>query len=114
MASCVLTNFFSQFQSEANRTKKKNREDLGIELYGVQQELARNQMMLEQNHDEFSAMKQLYTSAQNNLTETRDMYRNLQSVSAAERKKGLSKYLKLIEIEKPLFSLVLLNLCYVT
>ena len=44
---------------EACKNKKKEREDVGVELYGVQQELARHQMMLEKQHDEFAQKNQV-------------------------------------------------------
>ena len=43
---------------EALKNRKKEREDLGVDLYGVQQELARFQMMLEKHHDEYSNLNQ--------------------------------------------------------
>ncbi|KAK3733202.1 hypothetical protein QZH41_019682 [Actinostola sp. cb2023] len=40
--------------TESLKTKKKDREELGVQLYGVQQELARQQMLLEKEHDFFN------------------------------------------------------------
>lgn len=75
-------------QLEAVKNFKKMREDVGVELYGVQQELARHQMLLEQHHDQFSGSKQSNTAAQTQLTDIRQMYRSLQTNVTGERKKG--------------------------
>ena len=40
------------------KARKADREDLGVQLYGVQQELARNQMAVETVHDEYAEKKQ--------------------------------------------------------
>ena len=39
-----MISYFCILQDESLRVKKKEREDLGVELYGVQQELARYQV----------------------------------------------------------------------
>ena len=37
---------------------KKEREDAGVELYGLQQELAKHQMLLEKEHDKYNDTNQ--------------------------------------------------------
>ena len=69
--------------------KKNDRENLGVELYGVQQELARHQMMLEKNHDEHSNLAQDRGTTEQKLVEIRDMYKAKQSNVNEERKKGM-------------------------
>ena len=68
--------------------KKKDRENLGVELYGVQQELARHQMVLEKNHDDHAACKQDRSQTEQRLNDVRRMYRERQTGVNSERKKG--------------------------
>ncbi|XP_046379305.2 coiled-coil domain-containing protein 40-like isoform X2 [Haliotis rufescens] len=70
------------------RSKKRNREDLGVELYGVQQELARYQMMLEQNHDEYSTLNQDRQHEEQQLDEVRSLYKDNQLAVNKEKKRG--------------------------
>ncbi|CAH1795383.1 unnamed protein product, partial [Owenia fusiformis] len=74
--------------TEGLRTKQKVREDLGVELYGVQQELARHQMILEKNHDEFAAIQQARDQTEAELEEMRRLYKSQQLNVNKERKKG--------------------------
>lgn len=73
------------------KNRKKEREDLGVDLYGIQQELARFQMMLEKRHDEFSEVTQVRSQEEQQLEEVRNMYKDLQYNVNMEKKK--SKYL---------------------
>ncbi|CAF0999398.1 unnamed protein product [Brachionus calyciflorus] len=57
---------------------KKEREDLGVELYGLQQELAKNQMFLEKEHDNYNDTSQNRKLVEQDLDETRDAYRKFQ------------------------------------
>ena len=59
--------------------RSKEREDLGVELYGVQQELARHQMMLENKHDHYSTEKQNRLTAEQELADTRSNYKKTQT-----------------------------------
>ncbi|XP_060084117.1 coiled-coil domain-containing protein 40-like [Ylistrum balloti] len=72
---------------EALRNRKKEREDLGVELYGVQQELARYQMMLEKNHDEYSQLAQARIQEEQQLQDVRSMYKDSQTTVNKEKKK---------------------------
>ena len=67
---------------------RKEREDLGVELYGIQQELARYQMMLEKKHDDYSVVTQDRQQEEKQLEDVRDLYKNLQFTSNIEKKKG--------------------------
>lgn len=71
------------------RTRKKEREDLGVELYGIQQELARFQMMLEKRHDEFSDVQQVRQQEEQQLTDVQNMYKDLQFKANQEKKKSM-------------------------
>ena len=73
---------------ESLRSRKKEREDLGVDLYGIQQELARYQMMLEKNHDEHSEVQQVRKQEEQQLEDVRNMYKDLQYSSNQEKKKG--------------------------
>ncbi|WAQ97414.1 CCD40-like protein [Mya arenaria] len=74
-------------KDEALRTRKKEREDLGVDLYGIQQELARYQMMLEKRHDEYSEVQQVRTQEEQQLDDVRNMYKDLQFSVNQEKKK---------------------------
>lgn len=73
---------------EAVKNKHTDREDIGVELYGIQQELARHQMMLEKNHDEYSKLNQGRTQMEQLLYEVRKQYKDKQTLINEERKKG--------------------------
>lgn len=70
------------------RNRKKEREDLGVDLYGIQQELARYQMMLEKKHDEFSEVQQTRKQEEQQLEDVRSMYKDLQYNVNQEKKKS--------------------------
>ncbi|GFO16023.1 coiled-coil domain-containing protein 40 [Plakobranchus ocellatus] len=73
---------------ETLRVKRKEREDLGVELYGVQQELARYQMLLEQKHDQVAELKQERQKEEQELSDVRGLYKDSQTLVTKERKKG--------------------------
>ena len=75
---------------EAVRNRTQERENHGVDLYGVQQELARHQMMLEKNHDQYASLQQLRSQQEDKLGDTQDMYRKYQFGVNAEKKKGKS------------------------
>ena len=70
----------------------KDRETVGVELYGVQQELARHQMMLEKNHDEHSKCNQDRSQTEQRLNEIRRIYREKQTSVSSEKKKGMDYF----------------------
>ena len=61
-----------------------------MELYGVQQELARHQMMLEKNHDDFAKQQQQRQRMEQQLHEVRDLYRQKRLAVNEEKRKGKS------------------------
>lgn len=73
---------------EAVKTKKGERESVGVELYGVQQELARHQMMLEQCHDSYAKIAQDRNELEQQLREVREQYGEKQYTVTDERRKG--------------------------
>lgn len=59
-----------------------------MELYGIQQELARYQMMLEKRHDEYAELQAVRKQEEQQLEDVRDMYKNLQLNVNSEKKKS--------------------------
>lgn len=80
--------FVIHLQDESLKNKRKDREDLGVDLYGVQQELARYQMMLEKHHDEYSHLNQARQQEEQQLNDIRNMYKERQLVVNKEKKKS--------------------------
>ncbi|XP_064620964.1 coiled-coil domain-containing protein 40-like isoform X2 [Lineus longissimus] len=72
---------------EALTKKRKEREDTGVDLYGVQQELARYQMTLEGKHDEYTSVNQQKNQEEQQLAEVRSMYKQTQGHFNSEKKK---------------------------
>lgn len=70
------------------KNKKKEREDLGVNLYGLQQELARQQMKLEDIHDEYSKTNQERHQCEEELEEVRYLYKYTQNNVNVQRKKA--------------------------
>jgi hypothetical protein len=58
---------------------KREREELGVELYGLQQELAKHQMLVEKEHDSFNEMSQERKVIENELDSIRNRYRKNQN-----------------------------------
>lgn len=71
----VLETRETKYQLEKLR---KEREDLGVELYGLQQELAKNQMLLEKEHDTYNETNQNRKLVENDLEQIRGLYRTQQ------------------------------------
>ena len=69
------------------KTKADERESVGVDLYGVQQELARYQMLLEGLHDDVAKMAQDRDAQTAKLNDVRNQYRTNQSSAWEERKK---------------------------
>ncbi|XP_018419367.1 PREDICTED: coiled-coil domain-containing protein 40 [Nanorana parkeri] len=75
---------------DMNASMKKNkgeREDLGVILYGIQQELAHLQMSLEKHHDKHGQVSTLRRQIEEDLEAIRNMYKTTHQSSDAERKK---------------------------
>lgn len=58
-----LTEDLREKEEEMRRMRKK-KEDVGVELYGVQQQLARMQLTLEKTHDNFNIVRKLREEAE--------------------------------------------------
>ncbi|XP_035694889.1 coiled-coil domain-containing protein 40-like [Branchiostoma floridae] len=73
---------------EATKSKHQEREDLGVQLYGLQQELARNQMNLERKHDTYANVHQAKQQAEEKLEGVRLTYKDVQQNVLMERTTG--------------------------
>lgn len=70
-----------------NEKSKKERENAGVELYGLQQELAKHQMLLEKEHDKYNETTQMRKLFEKELDDTRNNYRKYQTTVDSELKK---------------------------
>lgn len=73
---------------EGLKDKLKEREEIGVNLYGVQQELAKFQMTLEKNHDECAKLSKLRNQAEEQLNDVRNMYKQTQQNVNQQQKEG--------------------------
>ena len=69
----------------------KQREEIGVELYGVQQELARQQLALEKLHDKYNEKMQVTTHWQMKLNETNTLHKQVHNDLSLQRRKGKFK-----------------------
>jgi len=74
--------------TEDLKTKKREREELGVQLYGVQQELARQQMLLEKEHDNFNSENQLRLQCEKLLEETKELHQKTSQDVTHQRKQA--------------------------
>jgi len=74
--------------TSALKARKKEREDVGVDLYGLQQELARYQALLEKYHDEYSAVQAERLTTERELEEERKDHTDKLNELNSERKKG--------------------------
>ena len=81
-------------QGEEHVRRKKEREELGVELYGVQQELARHQMNLEREHDKLNELEQIRRKAEMLENEAKSNYNQTQQDYAQQRKNSEFYYRK--------------------
>lgn len=75
-------------QLQEHSTAKKQREEIGVELYGVQQELARQQMQLEKQHDDFNEKSQFRKYCEAQLNEIKTLYKQAMDDLLHRRRKG--------------------------
>ncbi len=65
---------FKQEVAEDADRSRKSREDLGVELYGLQQQLARLQLQLEAAHNNSSLIADIRKQAEGDLKRFREVY----------------------------------------
>lgn len=76
-------------QQETFKNTKTEREQLGVDLYGLQQQLARQQMMLEKEQDNLGAMNQLRKQKEELLEQVKQMYQDTCRNVKDKRKQGI-------------------------
>lgn len=89
------------------KTLQLERENIGIELYGVQQQLAKQQMLVEAEQDRHTVTSQLRAQKDTTLNQIREFYRNL--IQQLKNERQQSKYTSSIILPISLIMLVLGN-----
>ena len=84
-------------KNETLKSLQTERESVGVELYGIQQQLARQQMLLEQEQDTLSSMSQFREQREKTLGDVRQLYRNMQDQVKKERQQ-CKQYLLIGEV----------------
>ena len=64
------------------------RETLGVELYGIQQQLAHRQMLMESEQEKHTTLHQLRVQREETLAQVQDMYRSMQEQVKGERQQS--------------------------
>lgn len=82
-----MTQFLSLVQSVATKQSRVQRQELGVNLYGVQQHLARLQMQLEKSHDCHSIAACTRRQKEEELQRVRLLYAKTCETANEERKK---------------------------
>ncbi|CAB3982035.1 Hypothetical predicted protein [Paramuricea clavata] len=67
--------------------QKKDREELGVNLYSSQQELARLQMLLEKEHDKYNENHNLRTKAEGTMSNVKEIHQKNTNILSDQRKK---------------------------
>lgn len=75
-------------QQETLKSQRSERESLGVELYGVQQQLARQQMLLEGELDQHAGVSELRRQGEEALTGVRAAYRDLREQLKGEQQQS--------------------------
>ena len=86
-----LTSIYQHFppsQQETLKSAQEDRERLGVELYGIQQQLARQQMLLEKEQDNLMASRTVRDQREATLAQVREMYRGMQEQVKKERQQS--------------------------
>ena len=71
---------------------QEERERVGVELYSIQQQLARQQMLLEKEQDAVTSGRSLREQREVTLGQVREMYRQMQDQMKKERQQSKSKH----------------------
>ncbi|XP_031750056.1 coiled-coil domain-containing protein 40 [Xenopus tropicalis] len=95
--------------TESMKNNKKEREDLGMFLYGVQQELARLQMGLEKQHDKHSHVSVQRRQKEDELETIRNLYKKTHQITDTERKKVSSMQTEVENLALRLFYMENMN-----
>ena len=81
----------SREKEEEFRRIKHKKEDVGVELYGVQQQLARMQLTLEKTHDNFNTVRKLREQAESESRTVNKEYGKKQA-ELSEQNKRMAKF----------------------
>ena len=71
---------------------QEERESVGVELYSIQQQLARQQMLLEKEQDAVTSGRSLREQREVTLGQVREMYRQMQDQMKKERQQSESRH----------------------
>lgn len=74
---------------ETLKNLRGDRENMGIELYGIQQQLARQQMLVEQEQDKTTTLSLMRKQKYDTLAQVRELYKNMQNQVEEERKQSM-------------------------
>ena len=86
-------------QQETVKSVQEERERLGVQLYGVQQQLARQQVLLEREQDDVSSSRGLREQKEGILNHLRDLYRQMLDTLKTERQQSENIFAqKILEI----------------
>ena len=70
------------------KSLQKNREALGVDLYSMQQQLARHQMQVEEQQDKHAAAQQTRAQREAMLEDIRMLYRDMMRQVKNERQQS--------------------------
>merc|ERR1711998_529364 len=76
---------------EELKRAKSNREETGVDLYTVQQQLAKLQMQLERSHEQYNIMSQMRERSEEDNGKMSDVYQS-RKLELQEQRKKLQKY----------------------
>lgn len=74
-----------------SQKEKKKREQIGVELYTVQQQLAKLQMSLEKTHDNYNVVTKVREQAESDLQQLQEWYET-KAVESNEQRLGVERY----------------------
>ena len=93
---CMLAPYLQQ---ETVKSVQEERERLGVQLYGVQQQLARQQVLLEREQDDVNSSRGLREQKEGILNHLRDLYRQMLDTLKTERQQSENIFAqKILEI----------------
>ncbi|XP_053308820.1 coiled-coil domain-containing protein 40 [Spea bombifrons] len=94
---------------ESLKKNKNHRDDIGVILYGIQQELARLQMGLEKQHDKHAQVSMIRRQKEDELEAIRDLYKKTHQMTGEERKKVSSMQTEVENLALRLFYMENMN-----
>lgn len=94
---------------ETLKNLRGDRENMGVELYGIQQQLARQQMLVEQEQDKQTTLSLLRNQKYETLAQVRELYKNMQKQVQEERKQSTYVPIRYICVVLPLLRRYLLS-----